>query len=166
MNFSAGFEELTEGDRFTVARRAITETDVSLFAAVSGDRHPQHLDAEWAARSAFGERIAHGLLVLSVAAGMVPFDPQRISALRRVRDAVFKRPVRLGESIRVEGEIAAARPLDADTGLVEVKLRVLGRNDRLSARGVLEVIWRCSSVDGDPMPHIVDAEPIAGEVLL
>ena len=51
----------------------------------------------------FGERIAHGLLVLSIAAGLVPFDPQRVIALRRVRDVVFKRPVRFGDTITRRG---------------------------------------------------------------
>ena len=77
--------------------RTVTEADVTAFAGLTGDFHPQHVDAEWAAQSPFGERIAHGLLVLSLAAGMVDFDPEEVIALRRVRDVVFKRPVKLGE---------------------------------------------------------------------
>ena len=73
-----------------------------MFAGLTGDFHPQHADAEWAAASPFGERIAHGLLVLSLAAGLVDFDPEEVLALRRVRDVVFKRPVKLGDTIRVE----------------------------------------------------------------
>ena len=93
------FERLEEGARFVSRGRTVTEGDVHAFAAQTGDMHPQHCDAEWAARSVFGERIAHGMLVLSYAVGLVGFDPRRVLALRRISDAVFKRPVKLGDSI-------------------------------------------------------------------
>jgi acyl dehydratase len=140
--FSADFDAVREGIRFSSRRRTISETDVGLFAALTGDRHPVHTDARWAAESLFGERIAHGLLVLSCAVGMVPFDPERVVALRRVRDLVFKRPVRLGESIGVEGKVRSAIPLDEANGLVAIELRVLGGDGKLALRAVLEIIWK------------------------
>ena len=73
----------------------------SAFAELTGDTHPQHTDAEWARDSLFGEQIAHGLLVLSAAAGLVPFDPDRVVALRKVSDAVFKAPVKIGDTVHV-----------------------------------------------------------------
>ncbi len=139
---SSDFDALREGDRFLTAQRVISEADVAQFAQLTGDRHPQHTDAAWAAGSLFGERVAHGLLVFSCAAGLVPFDPERVVALRSVRDMVFKRPVRLGESVRVEGKVRTIRPLEADVGLVEVGLRVLRGDDQLALRAVLEVVWR------------------------
>src|SRR5207244_5243354 len=96
----------------------VCSSDLELFAALTGDRHPQHLDAKWAAAGRFGGRIAHGMLILSFAVGLLPLDPERIVALRRVRDVVFKRPVSLGDAIRVEARIEDTRPLDDDTGLV------------------------------------------------
>ena len=86
------------------AGRTVTEADIVAFAALTGDTHPQHTDAEWAAGSRFGEQIAHGLLVLSSAAGLMPFDPDRVVALRKVGDAVFKQPVLIGDTVHVEGE--------------------------------------------------------------
>ncbi len=115
--------------------RTVTEADVAMFAGLTGDFHPQHVDAEWAAQSPFGERIAHGLLVLSLAAGMVDFDPEEVIALRRVRDVVFKRPVKLGDTIRVEVERGARAP----TGIAAVTLRITVE-DRLVARAVLDVV--------------------------
>ena len=47
--------------------------------------HPQHTDTAWAAGSLFGERIAHGMLVVSFALGLMPFDPDRVIALRGVK---------------------------------------------------------------------------------
>ena len=83
----------------------------------------------------FGERVAHGLLVLGLAAGLVDFDPEEVVALRGVRDAVFKRPVRFGDTIHVE----AVRGGIAPTGVMPVRLRILC-NERLVARATLEVV--------------------------
>jgi 3-hydroxybutyryl-CoA dehydratase len=138
--FGRSFDDLAEGMRFITRGRTVTEADVVAFASLTGDFHPQHTDAAWSAAGPFGERVAHGLLVLSYAAGLVPFDPERVMALRAVRDAVFKRPVRLGETIRVEGRVASARPVDDASGLVAVALRVL--TDRLVMSGTVEVVWR------------------------
>jgi 3-hydroxybutyryl-CoA dehydratase len=152
---SSDFDALREGDRFATAARTISEADVALFAELTGDRHPQHTDAAWAASSVFGERVAHGLLVLACAAGLVSFDPERVVALRRVRELVFKRPVRLGEAVRVEGRVRAVKPLEADLGLVGVELRVLRGDDLLALRAVLEVLWK--------REHGATGEPQAAE---
>jgi acyl dehydratase len=80
--------------------------------------------------------------VFSCAAGLVPFDPERVIALRRVREMVFKRPVLLGESIYVEGKVRTITPLDANVGLVDVGLRILRGDDLLALRAVLEVVWK------------------------
>ncbi len=122
--------------------RTIGEADITSFAALTGDWHPQHADAEWAAQSPFGERIAHGMLVLSYAIGLLPIDPDRVVALRAVRNVVFKRPVGIGTTIRAEAEVAAIRPLDDEHSLVELALRVRGDDGRLVVRGVVEVLWR------------------------
>jgi acyl dehydratase len=141
--FSHPFEDLEVGQRFTTRGRTVTEADVVAFAGLTGDFHPQHTDAEWAGQSAFGERIAHGMLVLGLAAGLVPFDPERVIALRRVRDAVFKRPVHFGDTIRVEGRVADTTRVDDSAGLVAVALTVTGAAGRTVARITVEVLWRC-----------------------
>jgi 3-hydroxybutyryl-CoA dehydratase len=140
--FDKSFNELEVGERFVTEARAIEDADIMGFAELTGDSHPQHTDAEWAADSRFGERIAHGLLVLSCAAGLVPFDPDRVVALRRVGDAVFKAPVRIGDSVRVEGEVTKTRELDDEHGLVECRWRVLNQDDKMVLRMSVEVVWR------------------------
>jgi acyl dehydratase len=140
--FECGFQELTIGDRFITPGRTVTERDVLDFAALTGDRHPQHVDPEWAAGSRFGEQIAHGLLVLSFAVGLLPLDPDRVVALRRVVDAVFKQPVKIGDIVHVEGEIVRTRELDDDNGLVEARLRIVNEDGRLAVRASVELVWR------------------------
>jgi 3-hydroxybutyryl-CoA dehydratase len=136
------FEEIEPGDRFVTPARTVTEADVVGFAALTGDSHPQHTDAEWAAAGRFGERIAHGLLVLSYAAGLVPFDPERVVALRRVGDAVFKAPVRIGDTIHVEGSVEDKRELDEGHGLVTCRWRVLNQRGKLVMRASVDAVWR------------------------
>lgn len=136
---SAPFEALRVGAREVSPGRTVTEADVVGFAALTGDRHPLHVDAAWAAAGPFGERVAHGLLVLSYAAGLVAFDPARVIALRAVRDAVFKRPVRLGDTICVETRIAGLEPA---TGVVTCAWLVRNQAGRLVARATVEVLWR------------------------
>jgi 3-hydroxybutyryl-CoA dehydratase len=150
------FDRLTVGDGFTSAGRTVTEADVVAFASVTGDRHPQHVDRHWAVSSVFGERIAHGMLVLSYAVGLVDLDPDRVVGLRSVREAIFKRPVRLGDTIHVEGRIEDLTPLDAELGLVATRWRIVNQDGATAARVTLEVLWRRSAaapradaLDGD-----------------
>jgi 3-hydroxybutyryl-CoA dehydratase len=151
---------LEPGASFATPGRTITESDVVSFAALTGDWHPQHADAQWAAASPFGERIAHGMLVLSYAVGLVPFDPERVVALRRVREATFKRPVRLGDTLRVKGRVSDLRPLDEHVGLVECSWTVVNQEDRVVARMVVEALWKRD----DAPSHEEDGEgvPVAG----
>jgi acyl dehydratase len=129
-------------ESFRSRDRMVTESDVTAFSALTGDWHPQHVDEAWAARSAFGERIAHGMLVVSLAVGLVEFDPERVVALRRLRDVVFKRPVRLGDAIHVEGDVASRRPVDDETTLITWTWRIVNQKDELVCRATVEVLWR------------------------
>jgi 3-hydroxybutyryl-CoA dehydratase len=151
--------DVAPGDRFATPGRTVTESDVVGFAALTGDWHPQHADAVWAAASPFGERIAHGMLVLSFAVGLVPLDPERVVALRRVRDATFKRPVRLGDTIHVEGRVDEVKPIDDTTAVVSLAWSVVNQEGRTVTRAVIEVVWRT----GDASPASAeDSDPIAG----
>ena len=127
---------------FSSRGRTVTEADVVAFSALTGDWHPQHADAVWAAQSPFGERIAHGMLVMSFAVGLVDFDPERVLALRRFRDVVFKRPVRLGDTIHVEGSEDDHRAVGDDTALVTWNWRIVNQNDELVCRATIEALCR------------------------
>ncbi|HTU79937.1 MAG TPA: MaoC/PaaZ C-terminal domain-containing protein [Solirubrobacteraceae bacterium] len=142
MHWSDPFEQLRVGQRFESGQRTVRDTDVIVFSALTGDWHPQHCDPEWAAASPFGERIAHGMLVLSLAVGLVPLDPERVLALRRVEQVVFKRPVLLNDTISVGGEITALRPVDERSGLVELAWQIRNQDRALVCRASVQVLWR------------------------
>jgi len=138
----AGIGDLAQGAEFTTRGRTITETDLMSFSALTGDWHPQHSDAEWAAHSRFSGRVAHGMLVLSYAVGLVPFDPERVVALRGLESATFKRPVAIGDTIRVRCRVEGNRPLDDATELVELAFRVVNQDNRAVALARLHAVCR------------------------
>lgn len=150
---SRDFEQLEVGARFRSRGRTVTEADIVAFAALSGDHHPVHTDAEWAAASEFGERIAHGMLLLSCSVGLVPFDPEWVLALRGFERVAFKRPVKIGDTIRVEGVLADKRELDGATGMAEFDWRIVNQRDAAVALAKARVIWRRRPVpESDPAP--------------
>ncbi len=146
MTFEKSFDALEIGERFETGGRTVSEADIASFAQLTGDMHPQHTDADWAAESRFGERIAHGLLVLSWASGLMPFDPDRIVALRRIGDAVFKAPVLIGDTVHVEGQVVRTREIDDENGLVECRWKVLNQQGKLVLRASVELVWRRAAV--------------------
>jgi 3-hydroxybutyryl-CoA dehydratase len=139
--FARGFDGLEAGARFETAARRISERDVLAFAELTGDHNPLHVDRERASAGEFGEPVAHGLLVVSMALGLLPTAPDGVY-LRRVRDATFKRPVPVGAQIRVRGEVEQLRAIDAQSGIASVVLRVIGADDRLFAIVTIETLWR------------------------
>lgn len=136
------FDALTTGLAFRTRGRTITEADLVGFSALTGDWHPQHADATWAAESPFGERIAHGMLVLSYAIGLIAFDPEHVVALRQIVRTRFKQPVRIGDTIRAEGEIVGLKPVDDRLGVVEIACRVGVDGGDTTVGFTTEVVWR------------------------
>ncbi len=99
-------EDITVGDTSVSRRRTITESDLTGFAMFSGDWHPIHTDVEYAAADArFGQRIAHGALVLSVGLGLVEFWPPAMRAFYGVDRLRFVAPTFIGDTIHVETEV-------------------------------------------------------------
>ena len=84
--------------------------------------------------------------MLSCASGLMPFDPDRIVALRRVGDAVFKQPVLIGDTVHVEGEVVEARAIDDENGLVECRWKVVNQHGRMVLRASVELVWRRAAV--------------------
>jgi acyl dehydratase len=101
------FDDFEVGESRAFVGRTITETDVVMHAGQTGDFFPHHMDAEWTKTQPFGQRIAHGTLVMSVAVGMTAGDinPQAMSyGYDRVR---FIKPVFINDTITVTAEITA-----------------------------------------------------------
>jgi len=159
--FSSGFDDLEVGEHFETYGRTITESDLTGFAGLTGDHHPLHTDAEWAARSRFGGRIAHGMLLLSYSVGLAPIDPERVVALRGFDRVVFKRPVHIGDTITLDARVDEMKPLDDDSGLVKFLWKVTNQRDQLVVRANAEIVWRRTGRDAPAVPDSqVAPEPV------
>ena len=103
------FEDLRVGQTASVGK-TISEADILMFAAVSLDTNPVHLDAEAAAGSVFKERIAHGMLsagLISAVLGTKLPGPGTIYMAQSLR---FRAPVRIGDTVIATAEVTALDP--------------------------------------------------------
>lgn len=103
------FEEFVVGDRATFSK-TITDADLLLFAAVSGDQYPLHVDETYAKTTRFGARIAHGMLsasLLSATNGLLLGRPGGISLTQTLR---FLKPVFVGDTLEAITEVVEILP--------------------------------------------------------
>ena len=130
------FDELTIGQTARYSK-TVEERDIRLFAVVSGDVNPLHLDAGFAAGTRFGERIAHGMLtgaLVSAALAMELPGPGTIYLSQSLR---FRLPVRIGDTITVELEVTA---MAARRKTVTLACRAVNQAGKLVASGEAEVM--------------------------
>ena len=137
------FEEFQIGDATESVGRTITEADIVNFAGLSGDFNLIHTDAEYARGHMFGQRVAHGLLVLSVASGLavrLGFMENTILAFRGL-EWRFTAPVFAGDTVRVRLEVEATKPMPRlGGGLVTLKMEVINQRDEVVNRGAWEIV--------------------------
>jgi 3-hydroxybutyryl-CoA dehydratase len=95
---------LEEGARVE-RRHTVSDAAVRRFAEATGDRNPIHLDAEYAARTRFGDRIAHGMLVASYISAALAEDLPGPGTVYLGQTLRFVRPVRIGDEVTVRLEI-------------------------------------------------------------
>jgi 3-hydroxybutyryl-CoA dehydratase len=92
-----------------VLSRTITEDDILLFAQVSGDRNPIHLDPEYAERSIFGKRIAHGFLIGSLISAVLGNDLPGPGSIYLGQTLKFLAPIHIGDTVTVKVKVVAVR---------------------------------------------------------
>jgi acyl dehydratase len=136
------FEEIEVGEEYESPGRTVTETDLVLFAGLSGDYNVLHTDAEFMKSSIFGERIAHGLLGLAIQAGLFTRATQAYAtiAFAGLRWK-FKGPIKIGDTIRVRAKVTAKKETaKADRGVVTVERRVLNQRDEVVQEGETDLM--------------------------
>ena len=131
------FAGIEEGETTVTQGRTITEADVTNFAGVSGDFNHLHTDTERMDESMFGERIAHGMLVVSAATGLLwqsrsPEEREALVAFYGLDDLRFRQPVYVGDTIHVESEVVETRPRDdgPGNGTVRAAVEVVTQRDQ------------------------------------
>jgi len=123
------FEDYEIGESRETGGRTITEADIVLHAGQTGDFYPHHMDAEWCKTQPFGQRMAHGTLIFSVAVGMTAgaINPRAMSyGYDRLR---FIKPVFIGDTIHVVVRIKEKRedPKRPDYGIVVESCEVINQ---------------------------------------
>jgi acyl dehydratase len=127
------FEDFEIGASGESEARKVTEADVTAFAELSGDDNPIHTDEEYAKRSAFGRRIAHGALIFSISTGlamrMTPPN-EALVAFLGIDSLRFTRPVFLGDSVRLRTRVTEKQERDPKRGVVTFENTVLNQRDQ------------------------------------
>ena len=137
------FEEFTEATEVVSHGRTITESDIVNFAGVSGDFTTIHTDAEFARSTPFGERIAHGLLVLSVATGLsaqMGFIEGTVIAFIGL-EWKFKGAVKIGDTVHLVAKVKQTKAMRAmGGGFVIFDVRVLNQRNEVVQQGEWTVL--------------------------
>jgi len=135
------FDQLSVGDVFAGTRgRTVTETDIALFSAVSGDWNPIHNDAAFAGSGPFGTRIAHGLLLVSMMTGMAPISGQAVVALYGFDKVRFTSPVALGDTITYTSRIAALHPKANGRGIADLNFEICNQRSEVCVAGTIKIL--------------------------
>jgi len=132
------FEEFTVGQEVESATRTMTESDVVLFAGLTGDYNLIHTDAEFAKSTRAGQRVAHGLLGLSIASGLatrIGFMEGTILAFLGLTWK-FKGPILFGDTIRMRGKVTRLRAMPSmGGGMVVLEVSVLNQQGTVVQEG-------------------------------
>ena len=139
------FSEYTVGESFTTVRRTITETDVVMFAGLSGDYNPLHTDAVFAAQTPFGQRVAHGMLVTSISTGLAQtlgiFEGTTLALMQQTFKYVA--PTFFGDTIHLKLTVSAVKPSSkGGKGVVTFDSEIIKQDGTVVNQGEWTVLFR------------------------
>jgi acyl dehydratase len=138
------FEEFEIGQELKTPARTITETDIVNFAGVSGDFTSIHTDAVYTETTQLGQRVAHGLLIISVVTGLAArsgFLEGTALALREITDWKFSSPVFIGDTIHAKFIVEEKKPFPRlGGGAVILSVRVVNQEEKVVMRGKFNLL--------------------------
>jgi acyl dehydratase len=142
-------EDFKPGQVFESPARTVTEADVMSFAGLSGDYNPIHTDAEFAARTPFKHRIAHGLLGLAILSGLGSrsgaLDGTALAFLG-IESWKFSKPIFFGDTVRVRMTVLEARAASKPgTGVLKRRMELLNQRGEVVQSGVFVTLVRAKS---------------------
>ena len=138
------FEEFSVGQKIISVGRTITESDVVSFAGLTGDYNQIHTDLEFSKSTPFGQRVAHGLLCLSIGMGLATrtgFIEGTVLAFREIVTWKFVKPVYIGDTIHIELEVTETKEIRRlGGGLIQIKAEIKNQHGDITARGIWEAL--------------------------
>jgi 3-hydroxybutyryl-CoA dehydratase len=142
------FEEFEVGYEIVSAGRTITETDIVNFAALTGDWTQIHVNAEYAKGTIFGQRVAHGLMGLSYAAGLgaqLGFIEETVLLFRGL-EWKFSAPIFIGDTIHLKAKVKEKKELKKlGGGSIVFDIRLLNQEGKIVQKGKWEVLMKSKS---------------------
>jgi len=144
------WEDIKVGDVAVSPGRTMTESDIVNFAGLSGDFNVIHTDVEFCEGTPFGKRIAHGILGLSIASGLMSRAPMaeqhRIMAfLGMTWD--FRSPIFIGDTIHVEQTVTEKRETKRPgMGIVISTAKVINQRGEVCQEGQWKVMYMMRTV--------------------
>ena len=140
------FEEFEIGLHVKTSGRTITEADVVNFAGVAGDYNQIHTDSEYSKATPAGARIAHGLLIMSIASGLVVLTGMMegtVLVFREIKNWKFIKPVYFNDTIHVDVNVVGLKPFKRlGGGLVDTEINVINQNGETVMKGVWSSLIR------------------------
>ena len=136
------FDDVAVGDTWQSPARTVTEADVVNFAGVTGDYNPLHVDHEFARATPFGKPIAHGLLGLSLVAGLGSYSPaMRTAAFVKISEWQFLKPIFIGDTVRVATVVLAKEVRGRGRrGLITWKRQLINQSGTVVQEGTTETL--------------------------
>lgn len=132
------FEDWEVGDEFETGRRTVTEADIVLFAGLSGDYNPLHTNEEFAKKTLFGTRVAHGFLVHSISIGLInqtTFFNGTVMAQKGHRNVIFTKGVVAGDTIYAKVKIAEKNDMGkSDRGELVFDVEVINQRGEVCSK--------------------------------
>jgi acyl dehydratase len=138
------FEEFTVGQSVKTAGRTISEDAIFSFAGLTGDFNQIHTDAAFASKTQFGQRIAHGLLGMSIAVGLIMQTgllEGTVLAFREIQEWRFVKPFFIGDTVHAVLTIAETKALPRiGGGSLIASVEALNQNDEVCQKGTLNLL--------------------------
>lgn len=138
------FEEFEVGQKIISAGRTITESDIVTFAGMSGDYNQIHTDGEFAQKTPFGRRVAHGLLILSIASGLAMRTgvlEGTVIAFREINNWKFTSPVYIGDTIHAELNVLEMKAIPrVGGGSISIEISVKNQKNEMTMKGIWTVL--------------------------
>lgn len=132
---SRTYDEVNVGDAASVSH-TVSERDLILFATVSGDVNPVHLDQQFAETTPFKGRIAHGMLSGALISAAIACELPGPGSIYIGQELSFLRPVRLGDEIRIELEVLEKLPKNR----LKIATRVINQDGKRVVDGAATVM--------------------------
>ncbi len=133
------FEEFEAGQQIITPGRTIAENDILSFAGLSGDYNQIHTDAEFARTTPFGQRVAHGILILAIASGLAMRTgvlEGTVIAFREINNWKFTNPVYIGDTIHVVLNVLETKSIPRiGGGSIVIELAVKNQRDEVTMKG-------------------------------